>query len=155
MGCRTGVGWPWKESSLRQCSSRRCFWSASVSIQLSQKIMTALARHRLITSAFILLVRTICLVLMSCKYSDLNEDSSDDDRLNVMIRLLLDLPTLLLIFVFSAFSYYLSRLNMEVETILHQMDDVSLLNQSIHRSGRSSTAPGHFQQDQISGGLNL
>ena len=44
--------------------------------------------------------------------------------LNLAVRLSLDLPSLILISVFSAFSYYLSRLNLEVETILHQMDDI-------------------------------
>ena len=63
---------------------------------------------------------------MSIKFSDLNADPSNDKSLNLFIRLLLDLPTLILISVFSAFAYYLSRLNMEVETILHQIDDSTL-----------------------------
>ena len=105
--------------------------------------------------ACIFTVRTICLLLMACKYSDLNMDTSNDERINVMIRLFLDLPTLLFICVFSAFSYYLSRLNMEVETILHQMDDVALANQSLHRSGRSSTAGQLLPQDQMANELHL
>lgn len=60
---------------------------------------------------------------MTFKYSNLNEDTENDDSLNLVLRLMLDFPTLLLISVFSAFSYYLSRLNLEVETLLHQMDD--------------------------------
>lgn len=58
-------------------------------------------------------------MFMTFKYSELNETKMDDSNLNLAIRLLLDLPTLILISVFSAFSYYLSRLNQEVETILH------------------------------------
>ena len=79
-------------------------------------------RHRL-TDSFFLIVRAFCLVFMTFKYSELNETSMDDCSLNLAIRLLLDLPTLLLIAVFSAFAYYLSRLNQEVETILHQIDE--------------------------------
>ena len=41
----------------------------------------------------------------------------------MLIHLLMDLPTLILISVFSAFAYYLSRLNMEIETIWHSMDE--------------------------------
>lgn len=47
---------------------------------------------------------------------------------SVPLRLSLDLPTLFVISVFSAFSYYLSRLNLEVETILHQNDEVNVHN---------------------------
>lgn len=64
-------------------------------------------------------MRAICLMSMTFKYSELNKTNLDDNSLNLAIRLLLDLPTLVLISVFSAFSYYLSRLNQEVETILH------------------------------------
>lgn len=67
----------------------------------------------------ICLLRAICLMSMTFKYSELNKTNLDDNSLNLAIRLLLDLPTLVLISVFSAFSYYLSRLNQEVETILH------------------------------------
>ena len=62
---------------------------------------------------------------MTFKFSKMNENTENDAPLNVVIRLFLDLPTLILISVFSAFSYYLSRLNMEIEMILHQMDDPS------------------------------
>lgn len=49
-----------------------------------------------------------------------SEDIRDNQQvLNQVIQLSLDLPSLMLISVFSAFSYYLSRLNLEVETILH------------------------------------
>ena len=49
-----------------------------------------------------------------------SEDIQDNQQvLNQVIQLSLDLPSLMLISVFSAFSYYLSRLNLEVETILH------------------------------------
>ena len=65
-------------------------------------------------------------MFMTFKYSAFNKDTEDDQALNVTIRLSLDLPTLLLISVFSAFSYYLSRLNLEVETILHSLDDPSV-----------------------------
>jgi len=61
---------------------------------------------------------------MTLKYSELNKDIEDDALLNVFIHLLLDLPTLILISVFSAFSYYLSSLNMEVETIMSEMDEM-------------------------------
>ena len=64
-------------------------------------------------------MRTICLLFMTFKFSKLNQDTENDAPLNVVIRLFLDLPTLILISVFSAFSYYLSRLNMEIEMILH------------------------------------
>jgi hypothetical protein len=56
---------------------------------------------------------------MTFKFSEFNDLTNDDSVLNSIIRLSLDLPTLVLISVFSAFSYYLSRLNLEVETILH------------------------------------
>ena len=56
---------------------------------------------------------------MTFKFSNMNQDTENDAPLNVVIRLFLDLPTLILISVFSAFSYYLSRLNMEIEMILH------------------------------------
>ena len=64
-------------------------------------------------------LRTLCLLFMTFKFSKLNQDTENDAPLNVVIRLFLDLPTLILISVFSAFSYYLSRLNMEIEMILH------------------------------------
>jgi len=60
---------------------------------------------------------------MTFKCSELNKDVTDDQTLNIFIHLLLDLPSFILISVFSAFSYYLSRLNLEMETIMHQMDD--------------------------------
>mmetsp|Transcript_34012 Transcript_34012/g.41940 ORF Transcript_34012/g.41940 Transcript_34012/m.41940 type:complete len:149 (-) Transcript_34012:910-1356(-) len=71
----------------------------------------------------ICLLRTICLVIMTLKFSELNSDPRDDAPLNVLIKLLLDLPTLILISVFSAFAYQLSSLNMEVETIMHELDE--------------------------------
>ena len=74
-------------------------------------------------SVFVL-VRTLCLILMTMKFSELNQNSDDDAPLNVLIRLLLDLPTLILISVFSAFAYYLSSLNMEVETIMQEIDEM-------------------------------
>ena len=61
---------------------------------------------------------------MTMKFSELNQNSDDDAPLNVLIRLLLDLPTLILISVFSAFAYYLSSLNMEVETIMQEIDEM-------------------------------
>lgn len=67
-------------------------------------------------------MRTFCLVLITLKYSELNKNVEDDAPLNILIHLLLDLPTLILISVFSAFAYYLSSLNMEVETIMQEMD---------------------------------
>ena len=79
----------------------------------------------MLTNVLFVTVRVICLVLMSIKFSDLNSDPTNDKPLNMFIRLLLDLPTLILISVFSAFAYYLSRLNLEVETILHQIDDAN------------------------------
>ena len=49
-----------------------------------------------------------------------NEKNQNNQQvLNQVIQLSLDLPSLMLISIFSAFSYYLSRLNLEVETILH------------------------------------
>lgn len=72
-----------------------------------------------------IIVRTVCLIALSLKYSDFNQDKKDDAGLNVVIHLLMDLPTLILISVFSAFAYYLSKLNMEIETIWHQMDESS------------------------------
>lgn len=47
------------------------------------------------------------------------DSDAGDEALNEVIQLSLDLPSLMLISVFSAFSYYLSRLNLEVETIMH------------------------------------
>ena len=72
--------------------------------------------------------------MLSLKYSDFNSNKEDDGALNVLIHLLLDLPTLILISVFSAFAYYLSRLNMEVETIWHQLDESSNTRSGVHRS---------------------
>lgn len=63
-------------------------------------------------------VRTFFLVVMTFKCSELNKDLTDDQTLNIFIHLLLDLPSFILISVFSAFSYYLSRLNLEMETIM-------------------------------------
>ena len=60
---------------------------------------------------------------MTFKFSSINKDTDNDELLNMMIRLALDLPTIMMISVFSAFSYYLSQLNLEIEAILHQIDD--------------------------------
>jgi len=90
-------------------------------------------------------VRTIFLVVMTYKHSEKNTDGSDDQSLNVLLHLLLDLPSLILISVFSAFSYYLSRLNLEMETMMHEMDDQaagSLVN-------RSSLASSQLNKDQF------
>ena len=69
---------------------------------------------------YVSVVRTICLVVMTMKFSEINDDPTDDAPLNVLIKLLLDLPTLVLISVFSAFAYQLSSLNMEVESIMQE-----------------------------------
>jgi len=76
---------------------------------------------------------------MTFKFSEFNDLTNDDSVLNSIIRLSLDLPTLILISVFSAFSYYLSRLNLEVETILHQMDEP---NASGHFNSRALRPTG-------------
>ena len=49
-------------------------------------------------------VRIFSLLMMTWKFSEFNESQLDDTALNTGIRLSLDLPTLLLISVFSAFA---------------------------------------------------
>ena len=93
---------------------------------------------------------------MSIKFSKLNENKDNDSPLNMTIRLSLDLPTLILISVFSAFAYYLSRLNLEVETILHDLDEpININNAFDSRSNRRTATVAGTLADQSAGDQSL